>query len=133
MKLNPRHVKQFLSHWIAVQNGHDFGRYSRLYAPDFIGVKRASSGRKTEYRRAAWLADRRPMMDKSKHLHLSAENVRIHVEEGAAIVTFDQYFSTRNYADWGPKVLRLRPVRGDLYIVHEEMLTSYKLPVGECC
>ena len=133
MKPDPREVNRIFRQWLTVQNKHDFARYLRMYAPDFTGIKRTRSGRKLQYRRAAWLADRRPMMAPSRHLHLSAENVRLHVEEGAAIITFDQYFRTRNYGDWGPKVLRLRANKAGLRIVHEEMLASYALPDEDCC
>lgn len=133
MKPNPREVNQFLREWLTSQNRHDFSRYARMYASEFVGIKRTSSGRKRKFRRTAWLADRRPMMAPSRHLHLSAEKVRIHVEENAALITFDQHFRTLNYGDWGPKVLRLRASRTGLQIVHEEMLASYALPAEECC
>jgi ketosteroid isomerase-like protein len=133
MTPDPRQVNQYFRDWLAAQNRHDFARYARMYAPDFVGVKRTKSGRKREYKRAAWLADRCPMMERSRHLHLSAEKVRVHVEDGAALISFDQFFRTRNYGDWGPKLLRLRANRSGLQIVHEELLASYPLPDEACC
>lgn len=133
MKVLETDVRRFVARWLAAQNARDFDAYARLYAANFDGVKRAASGRVTRYDRAAWLADRRPMMARSKHLHLRAENVRLYANEGHAVVVFDQHFSTSNYEDWGPKVLRLRQTPLGLRIEHEEMLTSYGLPAGDCC
>lgn len=122
---DPRAVIQFFRQWLDAQNRHDFARYSRLYAADFVGTKRTSSGKKTQYRRAAWLANRRPMLAPSRHLHLTAEKVQVHVEKGAALITFDQHFRTQKYGDWGPKLMRLRANKSGLHIVQEEMLASY--------
>lgn len=127
-------LRGFLSRWLAAQNKHDFTRYSRMYAADFTGIKRTTSGRTREYDRAGWLADRRPMMAPSRHLHLSAENVRYRrLQGGWAEIRFDQHFRTKNYGDWGPKLLRVRRTASGIQIVHEELLAAHSVPTADCC
>jgi ketosteroid isomerase-like protein len=133
MRFSENEARRFVARWLAVQNGHDFDGYARMYAANFAGVKRTPSGRATRFARAAWLADRRPMMTPSKHLHLRAENLRVYVNDDHAVVFFDQHFNTMNYGDWGPKILRLRGTPLGLRIEHEEMLTSFGMPGGACC
>ena len=133
-RVSETQLRDFLRRWLAAQNNHEFTRYSRMYAADFTGIKRTTSGRTREYDRAGWMSDRRPMMAPSRHLHLSAENVRYRrLQGGWAEIRFDQHFRTKNYGDWGPKLLRVRLASSGLLIVHEELLASYAVPTGDCC
>lgn len=132
--LSEAQLRTFLAQWESAQNKHDFTRYSRLYASDFTGIKRTTSGRTSKYNRTTWLRDRKPMFAASRHLHLWTENAKFRpLQAGGGEIRFEQYFRTKNYGDWGPKVLRVKRTAKGIQIVHEEMLASYLLPTMDCC
>jgi len=130
--LTHRAVERFMTLWLATQNRHDFGGYSRMYATDFVGIKRTTSGNTKRFTRKSWLNDRRPMMAPSRHLHITAENIRTRIHNGWAEVSFDQYFRTKNYGDWGPKILWVRATKSGPQVFHEELRASHPLPDADC-
>jgi len=119
-------VSSFVSRWLAAQNSRDFALYRRLYAEDFQGVKRTTRRTKT-YGRAGWLADRRGMFEKTRSMDVSVSNQRVTLRGNWAEVSFDQYFRSTTYNDWGPKVLRVRNTVSGTQIFHEELIASNPL------
>lgn len=115
-------ARELVNLWLADQNQGDFEHYQKLYAPDFVGVKRAGP-RTTTFDRAGWLDDRRRMF--AKKMKVEAETVRVFASAASARVVFVQRWSSGNYSDVGPKqlVLRRRGAAGWL-IVREELVTS---------
>ena len=120
-------VADLISKWLTTQNERQVASYASLYAPDFVGIKRTSHGRQTTYHLAAWLRDRGNMLTSADHLNISISNQEIVVHPGGAQVSFNQYFKTSKYGDWGPKVLQVRNTPEGLRIYREEMLGSYPL------
>lgn len=120
-------VASFVSEWLTSQNERQVADYGTLYASDFIGVKRTSRGRQTTYHLAAWLKDRGQTLTSADNLNISITNQEISVRPEGAQVSFNQYFKTSKYGDWGPKVLQIRTTPDGLQIYREEMLASYPL------
>lgn len=117
-------VKALLERWTVAQNEGDFAVYEPLYAPRFLGIKRAGE-RTTQFTRESWLRDRKAMF--KKPMQVQALDPVIHAAAGAAEVTFTQRWSSGAYSDVGPKRLLLVREGGELRIAHEEMLHSQQL------
>jgi preprotein translocase subunit SecG len=124
--LTEQAVAEAVDRWQAAQNKRDFATYCSLYASNFKGVKRTTRKTKT-YGRATWLADRRQMFDKTRDMSVSVINPRIVLTDEWAEVSFDQYFRSATYNDWGPKILRLRMTASGPQIIYEELLASHRL------
>lgn len=73
------------------------------------------------------MADRRKMFRNTTNLTVSVSDVMVEEVNGTAIVKFTQYFSAKEYADYGPKILKLVNLNGRTVIVKEELLWSRTL------
>ena len=115
-------VGPFVAAWLATQNEGRFDDYARLYAPEFVGVRR-SSHRQVELDRRGWLADRGRMFKKRMQVKIDA--VRVLSKNGTIVeLGFNQEFMQGTYHDHGPKRLRVRCTEEGPLIQHEEMLSS---------
>jgi hypothetical protein len=114
-------VKAFVTRWSSAQNERDFAAYSRLYADRFMGVKRVGTYSK-RFDRAAWLVDRRPMLEGSATVTVS--DIEVVAAAGAARVIFTQEFVSAGFRDIGKKELFLLPSPAGIVISREEMLSS---------
>ena len=126
-KIGEQVIASFLTKWLSSQNGRQVETYASLYAPDFIGIKRTPNGRQTTYHLSAWLKDRGRMLTSADDLNVTISNQVINIRPEGAKITFNQYFKTRKYSDWGPKVLEVRSMPNGLQIYREEMSASYPL------
>ena len=124
--LTEQSVDDVMNRWLAAQNNQDFAMYQNLYAEDFIGAKRTPTKTKT-YRRAGWLADRRRLFDHTRRLNVRLDNKTVTLHSDWAEVSFDQYFRSQTYSDWGPKVIRVRLNSSGPQIFYEELLVSHRL------
>lgn len=120
-------ARDFVSSWIGAQNEKNFELYALLYHPNFQGIKRTRSGRIYTYSHQTWMADRRKMFRNTTNLTVSVSDVMVEEVNGTAIVKFTQYFSAKEYADYGPKILKLVNLNGRTVIVKEELLWSRTL------
>jgi ketosteroid isomerase-like protein len=127
-RLEEARARALLDSWLAAQNAGDFDAYRALYAERFEGVKR--SGERTyRYGREQWLEDRERMF--ARPMQVSAEDVRISSASEAAVIAFEQHWSSATYSDVGPKQMVLVEVDGELRIGREEMLSSRITGHGE--
>jgi|GEM_PF-5014384 len=67
------------------------------------------------------------MLTSADDLNVTISNQVINIRPEGAKITFNQYFKTRKYSDWGPKVLEVRSMPNGLQIYREEMSASYPL------
>jgi ketosteroid isomerase-like protein len=114
-------ARALLDRWLDDQNKGDFAAYEKLYADDFIGVRR-SGPRTATFDRSGWLQDRQRMF--RKKMEVEAQNVRVFARPGSARVVFTQRWSSGSYHDLGPKHLVLRHAPGGYQIVREELFAS---------
>lgn len=114
----PQHP--LLGRWVAAQNSGDFDAYSKLYAPDFQGVKNVG-GTKKHFNRQGWLNDRKGMF--ANAFSVKASDAKVDEKDGTQVITFTQTWKSSNYRDQGTKVLHVR----DGKVVREEQLTSAPL------
>ncbi len=118
-------ANELLSRWLAAQNEGDFARYTALYATDFKGVRRTSTGAPKEFDLEGWKADRAKMFERK--MEVAADGITISADRtpGVTVVTFTQRWRSGNYADHGQKVVKLRAAdNGEHRIVVEDMRTS---------
>lgn len=121
-------LRKLLEEWKLSQNEADHARYSKLYAEDFRGIKRAGE-QSQEMERAEWLDDRKQLLLRTPRVEVSTP--RFYRKAGTVLAEFRQTWSTQNFADEGTKLLTLRK-RGDSWeIVREVMLTSRPLSAEE--
>lgn len=125
-KLTENEIQNLLKFWENAQDAEDFEGYQRCCAKPFKGVKTTSKGSK-EYSYAEWMIDRRKMLEKAVGLDVEIKNVQISLDGETAIVEFDQYYRSKNYSDWGPKVLKVKQTPGGAKIVYELLKASYPL------
>lgn len=119
--LHEAEVKAFVTRWSAAQNERDFATYSQLYADRFMGVKRIGAYSK-RFDRAAWLVDRKPMLEGNAKVTVS--DIEVVAAAGAARVIFTQEFVSVGFRDIGKKELFLLPSAAGIVISREEMLSS---------
>jgi ketosteroid isomerase-like protein len=110
-----------LDAWLAAQNEGRFDDYQKLYSDGFTGVRRSGT-RVASFDRAGWMKDRQRMF--RKPMKVEAEKVRIIAKKKAALVAFNQRWSSGNYSDVGPKHLVLRRTPAGYRIVREELFAS---------
>lgn len=125
--IQERDVHHLLDNWLTAQNALNFKQYAAFYSSDFSGVKRTTNGQKIAFDRSKWLRDRRNMMETTRGLEVSITNRRVQLHGAWAQASFDQYFSTSKYGDWGPKIMKIRSTPGGLSIFSEELLASHPL------
>lgn len=118
-----------VSRWLEAQNRGDFAAYQALYADGFVGIRR-SGAQVRQMDREAWLKDRGRMFQRP--MIVQAADLTVYHKDGVILVRFVQTFSSGQYHDRGPKLLRLSPAPDagpdGLRIVREEMISSEKLP-----
>lgn len=117
-------VQNLMNSWEKSQDTRNFALYKSCYDPSFKGIKRTVSGSASNYSYNQWLDDRQKMMIKAKYMEVRLEKLRISIEENVATVEFDQYFSVTGYADFGPKVLRIKMTENGAKIFFEELKSS---------
>ena len=62
------------------------------------------SGSRMNY--GPWLSDRRKILSKAIGLNLEIKRLQMFIESDTTTVTFDQYYCSVRYRDWGPKELQ---------------------------
>jgi hypothetical protein len=118
-------ANELLTRWLTAQNEGDFARYAALYAADFKGVRRTSTGAPKEFDLEGWKADRAKMFERKMEVAADGITISADTTPGVTVVTFTQRWRSGNYADHGQKVVKLRAAEnGELRIVVEDMRTS---------
>lgn len=117
-------VQNLMNTWEKAQDARNFSLYKSCYDASFQGVKRTVSGGSQRYNYNQWLDDRQKMMGKAKYMEVRVDKMRIAIQNDAATVEFDQYFSTNGYADFGPKVIEIKMTENGAKIVYEELKSS---------
>lgn len=126
-QLTTEAVNALMTRWKAAQDGRNFAAYQACYAPSFVGVKRTNKGSTEKHDFGGWMTDRRAMFTKLVGMSVEMRNLKITVEGETGTVEFDQYFRTLNYADWGPKIIRVKSFSDGVRIVYEELKASSPL------
>lgn len=121
-------VKGLIDTWEKAQDTRNYSAYRTCYDPSFEGVKRTAAGEVSRYNFSEWMDDRRKMFA-GAFMEVGVDKVQISIEGDTAEVQFDQFFKVPNYADSGPKVIRLKMTAGGPRIVYEELKSS--TPVTE--
>lgn len=116
-------VNTLLDTWQNAQNSRNFAVYRDCYDQSFEGIKRTASGKATSYNYERWLADRHKMMS-GAFMAVGVEDRRVTIDGDQAEVLFYQTFRVPNYADMGPKVMRLKMTAAGPKIVYEELKSS---------
>lgn len=111
----------FVKRWESAQNEHDYEAYQALYAARFTGVKRVG-GYTKRFDRAAWLADRKPMLKPG--VSVAVSDVKISGTPSAVRVVLIQEFTAPGFRDKGQKELFLAGSASGFAISREEMLES---------
>lgn len=110
-----------LQDWVNSQNTGDFNRYKSFYAHTFSGIKRAGEN---EYRYDAegWLHDRQKMFN--REMNVEARFILINYHQAPFRINFQQLWQSGSFSDYGPKLVVIDSVDGQLKIISEEMLAS---------
>lgn len=117
-------VQNLINTWEKAQDARNFALYKSCYDASFTGVKRTVSGGSNRYNYNEWLDDRQKMMSKAKYMDVRVDKMRIAAQGDTATVEFDQYFTTTGYADFGPKVIKVKMTENGAKIVYEELKSS---------
>ena len=97
-------AQKLLDQWLRSQNSQDFETYSHLYAPDFVGIKRAAARRK-EFDLAGWLDDRRSMFASGFTVKASGQRID-RKPDGTTVIRFTHEWTSPKFADTGTKDLQ---------------------------
>lgn len=124
--LDEREIDNLLRLWENAQDAGDFEGYQSCYAKPFKGVKTTPKGSK-EYNYAEWMADRRRMIKQAVGLDIEIKNRQVSIDGETATVEFDQYYRSKSFSDWGPKILKIKRTPGGAKIVYEMLKASYPL------
>jgi hypothetical protein len=119
-------VKGLLQKWEAAQDGQSFSAYRDCYTSPFKGIKTTPKGSNI-YDYNGWMADRQEMLKNAVGLDVEIKNLQISIEGDTATVTFDQYYRSLRYSDWGPKELKIKQTPNGVKIVYENLKASYPL------
>ncbi len=122
-------AQTFLKKWAELQSNKDVSAYLAMYATEFTGIKRTTSGKITNYNFQQWAQDRSKMYEKAKSLSVIAEDVKVTGSDEAIGVTtleFMQYYTSLKYCDKGRKIMKIKRDGNDLKIINEELLFSQK-------
>lgn len=117
-------VQDLMNSWKRAQDTRNFSLYKSCYDVSFKGVKRTVSGSVSNYNYNQWLDDRQKMMNKTKYMEVRLDKLRISIQDNIATVEFDQYFSVTGYADFGPKVIKIRMTENGAKIFYEELKSA---------
>jgi len=124
--LNRQDVENLIKFWENAQDAGDFEGYRSCYTKPFKGVKTVSKISR-EYDYAEWMSDRRKMIEKAVGLDVEVKNLQISIDGETATVEFDQYYLSKKYSDWGPKVLKIKQMPSGAKIVYELLKESHRL------
>lgn len=114
-------LEPLLARWQSAQSRGDFETYERLYAKQFVGIKRVGA-QTFRFDRRRWLVDRKGMLAHKPEVGVSGLSV---TDSGKTLVArFEQTYSAKSFKDVGTKQLVLLEEDGELKIGREEMLTS---------
>jgi len=114
--MNAAEVENFVKRWIdawetSVQK-NDISRLEKFYARSF---RSGSNRNKTE-----WMKGRKEEAEKAKYLDVTAEDMKIDIQDGAALVKYTQSYLSDWYSDKGTKILKVEKTGGDLKITFED-------------
>lgn len=121
-------VGALIDAWVAAQNAGNFEEYSKLYAPNFQGVRR-SGDKKVELARDAWMSERARMFKRPMHMAVAGRTIAI--AQTRATVEFVQTWESGKYADRGPKRITVEKIGDAALITSEDMLSSARIPVSD--
>jgi hypothetical protein len=123
-KLTVESVKDLLQKWETAQDKQSFSAYQDCYTSPFKGIKTTKKG-DTVYDYSGWMADRRTMLQTAIGLDIEIKNLGITVEDDLATATFDQYYRSLRYSDWGPKEIKIKQTSSGAKIFYENLKASY--------
>ena len=119
-------VKGVLQKWELSQDRQSFSAYQDCYGSPFKGIKTTNKS-ETVYDYSGWMADRRKMLKTAVGLDIEIKNLNISIYGDLATVTFDQYYRSLRYSDWGPKEMKVKQTDKGARIVYENLKASYPL------
>lgn len=119
-------VKGLLQKWESAQDKQSFSAYQDCYGSPFKGVKTTNKGDNI-YDYNGWMADRRKTLKNAIGLDVEIKNLNVTIEGDLATVTFDQYYRSLRYSDWGPKEIKIKQTEKGARIVYENLKASYPL------
>lgn len=122
--LTTESVQNLMNSWEKSQDTRNFSLYKSCYDLSFKGIKRTVSGSASDYNYNQWLNDRQKMMNKTKYMDVRLDKLRISIQNETATVEFDQYFSVTGYADFGPKIIKVKMTENGAKIFYEELKSS---------
>lgn len=120
-------IQSLMNRWENAQDTGNFTSYESCYGYSFKGVLRTKSGQVKVYGLNEWMRDRRRMINQIGGLEIEVRNMHVRIDGDTATVEFDQYYRSRSYSDWGPKVIRIKSTPDGEKIVYEELRASYSL------
>jgi hypothetical protein len=122
LPINKNEVSDLIDSWERAQNEADYNTYKSLYATEFSGIKRTTSGKVSRLNYNQWLNDRRKMLKNIKSVTITNTNVTI--VGNTATAEFTQDFESNNYQDTGQKILKIQMFSSGPKIIYEEMKDS---------
>ncbi len=123
-KLTVEAVKDLLQKWETAQDNRSFSAYQDCYTSPFKGIKTTKKG-DTVYDYSGWMADRRKMLNTAVGLDIEIKNLSITLAGDSATATFDQYYRSLRYSDWGPKEIKIKQTSSGAKIFYENLKASY--------
>jgi hypothetical protein len=120
-------INALLNTWERAQDTRDFSLYKSCYDNSFQGIKRTVKGNIERFGYEGWLNDRRKMMNKAKSMQIRLDKLQISIQNDTATAEFDQYFYVTGYADFGPKVVKIKMTENGAKIIYEELKSSVLL------
>jgi hypothetical protein len=115
-------AEDLVTKWENAQMNGNWNDYKSLYAPQFTGIKRTSSGKVSQMNQKQWLNDRQKMW--KNILGVSVAKLNITIDGNTAIADFEQDFQSKNYGDRGQKILKIQKFSDGVKIIREEMKSS---------
>lgn len=114
-------VMKALKAWSDAWSQGNADAYLAAYAPDFV-----PPGGDTH---AEWEKRRRMLLDLAKNIDLRIETPKVKMtSDGHALVTFNQYYRSKNYSDALVKEIKLAPREGRWLIVDERVISTLEAP-----
>ena len=114
-------IMQALKAWSDAWAQGNADAYLAAYAPDFV-----PPGGDTH---AEWEKRRRMLLEVAKNIELRIEAPKVKMTaDGQALVTFNQYYRSKNYSDALVKQIKLAQREGRWVIVDEQVLSALQAP-----
>lgn len=117
-------ARNLINDWETAQNTKSFAKYRDCYDVSFRGIKRTVKGSVSNYNYSQWLADRQAMMKKTDIMKVRVDDLNINVQNNVAVAEFKQYFYVKGYADFGPKVIKIKMTENGAKIFFEELKSA---------